>query len=83
MNSIIINGIEQFVGSNAIHRGENDGLTLSSDNVVRQFISTDAKASGEVLFNDRDGQPNDLSVIAYVQRTDDLRIVGAAKVEIK
>lgn len=67
----------------AIQRGENGGRTLSSDNVVRQFISTDAKASGEVLFNDRDGQPNDLSVIAYVQRVDDLRIVGAAKVNVK
>ena len=67
----------------AIKRGENGGRTLSSDNVVRQFISTDAKASGEVLFNDRDGRPDDLAVIAYVQRADDLQIVGGAKVEIE
>lgn len=67
----------------AIKRGENGGRTLSSDNVVRQFISTDAKASGEALFNERDGQSIDLSVIVYVQKTDDLRIVGAAKVSVK
>ena len=66
----------------AIQRGENGGRTLSSDNVVRQFITVPAKATGEVLFNDRAGQPNDLAVIAYVQKADDLRIVGAAKVMI-
>ncbi len=63
----------------AIQRGENGGRTLSSDNVVRQFITVPAKASGEVLFNDRAGRADDLSVIAYVQKADDLRIVGAAK----
>ncbi len=67
----------------AIKRGENGGRTLSSDNVVRQFITVPAKAAGEVLFNDRDGRPDDLAVIAYVQKSDDLRIVGAAKVGIE
>ncbi|WP_373515944.1 DUF1223 domain-containing protein [Persicitalea sp.] len=67
----------------AIKRGENGGRTLSSDNVVRQFITVPAIASGEVLFNDRAGRPDDLSVIAYVQRAADLRIVGGAKVEVK
>ena len=67
----------------AIQRGENGGRTLSNDNVVRQFITTDARASGEVLFNDRAGRPDDLAVIAYVQKADDLRIVGAAKVGIR
>lgn len=52
------------------------------DNVVRQFITVPAKESGEVLFNDRAGRPKDLLVIAYVPKTDDLRIVGAAKAGI-
>ncbi len=63
----------------AIKRGENSGRTLSSDNVVRQFVTVPAKASGEVLFNDREGRPDDLSVIAYIQKVDDLSVVGAAK----
>lgn len=67
----------------AIQRGENGGRTLSSDNVVRQFINVPAKESGEVLFNDRAGRSKDLSVIAYVQRVDNWRIVGAAKVGIE
>ncbi|MFB9296400.1 DUF1223 domain-containing protein [Persicitalea jodogahamensis] len=67
----------------AIQRGENGGRTLSSDNVVRQFVKVPAKSAGEVLLNDIDSGAIDLSVIAYVQKNDGLRIVGAAKAGIE
>ncbi|WP_373330722.1 DUF1223 domain-containing protein [Salmonirosea aquatica] len=65
-----------------IKRGENGGKTLTSDNVVRQFIRVDPKQSGEVLFNPTTLKRENMAVIAYVQKQTDYQIVGAARTEI-
>lgn len=67
----------------AIKRGENGGLTLTNENVVRQFISIPAIAEGEINFK---ASPvpagNNMAIIAYIQQTNTLKIIGAAKAEI-
>ena len=67
----------------AIKRGENGGLTLTNENVVRQFVSIPAIAEGEISFK---ASPvpagNNIAIIAYIQQTNTLKIIGAAKAEI-
>ena len=65
-----------------IKRGENGGKTLTSDNVVRQFVRVDPKQSGEVLFNPTTLKRENMAVIAYVQKQTDYQILGAARTEI-
>lgn len=67
----------------AIKRGENGGRTLSSDNVVRQFLTIAPNASGEVLFNPMPIDANHMTVLAYIQQTENYEIIGAARTEIK
>ena len=68
----------------AIKRGENGGLTLTNENIVRQFISVPAAATGEISFK---AGPlpagNNMAIVAYIQNDSDLKIIGAAKAEIK
>lgn len=66
-----------------IKRGENGGKTLTSDNVVRQFIRVDPKKSGEVLFNPTRLDKENMAVIAYVQKQTDYQIVGATQAQIQ
>ena len=67
----------------SVKRGENIGHDLKSENVVRQFISLDAAANGEMKFEISPEPPlNNLAVIAYIQQSD-LKIIGAAMTEIK
>jgi len=67
-----------------IRRGENAGRSLASEHVVRQFISVDATGDGSISF---DPSPvlakAHCAVIAYIQRSDDLVITGAAMAEIE
>ena len=67
-----------------IKRGENGGLTLTNENVVRQFVSIPAAAEGEISFK---ANPlpagSNMAIVAYVQKAGDLKIIGAAKTEIK
>jgi hypothetical protein len=62
----------------AVKRGENGGRELENANVVRQFITIPAQASGEVVF-EADPLPftANLGIIGYIQHPDG-RIVGAA-----
>ncbi len=66
--------------STAVKRGENGGHQLDHTNVVRQFLTIPAAAQGEATF-DLSPVPdgNNWLVIAYIQHTDDLRIIAAAE----
>ncbi|MEO5984379.1 MAG: DUF1223 domain-containing protein [Ferruginibacter sp.] len=67
-----------------VKRGENEGEVLMSENIVRQFISVPATASGEI-----DLKPlplpaiNNRAIVAYIQRRNDMKIVGGVMTEIK
>lgn len=61
-----------------IERGENKGLTLTNENVVRQFATATASSEGEFqLITLTTPVKGNAALIAYVQQ-DDLKIVGAA-----
>lgn len=63
-----------------IKRGENGGVTLTNENVVRQFISTEAKSSGSVTFSaSGKAAAGNLSVIAFVQTGNTGKVLGAAR----
>ena len=68
----------------SIKRGENGGLTLTNENVVRQFISIAATAEGTINFK---ASPvpaaNNRAIVAYLQQSNNLKIIGAAMAEIK
>ena len=67
-----------------IKRGENGGLTLKNENVVRQYISIPATATGEINFkNSPVPSGNNMAIVAYIQRSSDYKITGAAMAEIK
>lgn len=67
-----------------IKRGENEGLTLVNENVVRQFISKNASMEGKIVFsNIPPNQNNNLMVIAFVQQNSNSKIIGAAMSEVK
>jgi hypothetical protein len=64
----------------SIKRGENGGLTLTNENVVRQFTSAAAAKTGSISFKAGSLPPkNNRAVIAYIQNNDNLKIIGAAK----
>ncbi len=68
----------------SIKRGENGGLTLTNENVVRQFISIAATAEGIINFK-ASPMPaaNNRAIVAYLQQSNNLKIIGAAMAEIK
>ena len=63
----------------SVKRGENGGLTLTNENVVRQFISIKATAEGLINFK---ASPlpsgKNIAVVAYLQQSNNLKIIGAA-----
>jgi hypothetical protein len=68
----------------SIKRGENGGLTLTNENVVRQFITIDAKADGEISFKNMPlPAKNNMAIVAYIQNNTDLKIIGAAMAELQ
>ena len=68
----------------SIKRGENGGLTLTNENVVRQFVTVPASAEGTVSFKSSPiPAGNNMTIVAYIQNNRDLKIIGAAKAEIK
>lgn len=65
-----------------VKRGENGGHTLRNENVVRQWISKDAAASGEIVLQNTVGHlKENTAIIAFVQQEKDLKITGAAMVK--
>lgn len=77
-NSLKINAalVEKNTVTN-VKAGENRGATLTSVNVVREFVSKDAKndLSFEIKIPDKIG---DWEIIVYSQQKNDLVITGAA-----
>ncbi|GAB2814871.1 DUF1223 domain-containing protein [Ferruginibacter profundus] len=67
-----------------IKRGENGGRTLSNENIVRQLISKNATASGEINFAaSPTAVKENMAIIAFVQQEKTLKIVGAAMAKIQ
>jgi len=68
--------------STAVKKGENGGAILKNDNVVRQFNTANASASGELSFSNLPASlKENIAVIAYVQEKNNGRILGAAQWE--
>ena len=66
---------------NHVARGENKGRTLTHKNVVAEFQTVAAEAAGEVSFSLPNGlEPEDSSIIAYLQNKNDLAIIAACQV---
>jgi hypothetical protein len=71
-----------FSEATLVERGENGGRELKNENVVRQFITVPASASGTLNF-EKLPMPNvgNMAIVGYIQH-DDLRIIGAAFAEL-
>lgn len=72
--------------STTVRRGENGGRQLSHVNIVRVFqtVSPSKTGSGNLTLNLPAGLNSDnISVIAYAQHTDKMRILGAAQFDIE
>ena len=68
----------------SIKRGENGGITLTNEHVVRQFISVPATAEGSINFKTSPlPSGNNTAIVAYLQQSNNLKIIGAAMAEIK
>ena len=68
----------------SIKRGENEGITLTNENVVRQFISIAATAKGEISFSNTPTPSKDnIAIVAYIQNPVNLKIIGAARAELQ
>lgn len=67
---------------NFVPRGENHGKTLSHDNVVRAFETIALKKSGRIEVSTSDVNPENCSVILYIQDTD-FTIVGALQSQLR
>jgi hypothetical protein len=67
-----------------IKRGENEGVTLINENVVRNFITKKAIAEDVISIDTKNiSTESKMAVIAYIQEQNNYRIVGAASVSIK
>ncbi len=69
----------------SIKRGENGGLTLTNENIVRQFITVPATAEGIINFkiSPLPSSVSNMAIVAYLQQTSNLKIIGASMAEIK
>ena len=62
-----------------IKRGENGGITLTNENIVRQLLTQKANNKGEVIFAISPVPAvNNAAVIVFIQRQNGLKIIGAA-----
>jgi hypothetical protein len=63
----------------AVKRGENGGRTLTNENIVRQLITKNAAASGEIEFASSPvPAKGNAAVIVFIQQQKDKKIIGAA-----
>lgn len=70
---------------NYVPRGENRGLTLSHDNVVRKFKTIYPKQDGavEVSIDKKSLDLSKSSIIVYAQSSKNLEVYGASRISIK
>jgi hypothetical protein len=67
-----------------IKRGENEGITLINENVVRQLITQKANKEGEIEIPSLPNTvKNNTAIIGFVQQKNDYKIIGAASQKIK
>jgi hypothetical protein len=67
----------------AIERGENKGLTLTNENVVRQFATTSPAATAAFqLVTPATPVKGNAALIAFVQQQNESKIIGAAMTEV-
>ncbi len=68
----------------AVKNGENEGRNLVNEHVVKYFYTAKANSKGtlKVPFVDERGKSN-FSIIAYIQQTQNNKIIGAASVGFK
>ena len=81
---LVVAAVERGLSS-VVGRGENGGRTLTHENVVRAFTQIDpAKADhgNATLHLPADAKPANLSVIAFVQSTTTMKILGAAAADV-
>jgi len=63
----------------AVKRGENGGRTLTNENIVRQLITSNASASGDMEFAPKEVPAKDnAAVIVFIQQQNGKKIIGAA-----
>ena len=72
--------ISKHVSTN-VKRGENAGHLLAHTDVVREFITRPAADQSEITINTPLNDWTNLHLIAYVQRTTDLKIIAAAEIQ--
>ncbi len=67
-----------------IKRGENEGLTLTNENVVRSFTTKNAMAEDVIFIDTKNiSAQSKMAVIAYIQEQNNYKIIGAASVSLK
>jgi len=70
--------------STPVKRGENGGLTLTNENIVRKFITTNAMTSGLIdIETAAITDKNNLSIIVFIQNKENMQITGAAASSIQ
>lgn len=68
----------------SVSHGENGGKTLTNENVVRYFETQNAASSGDLMFTPAiTSSEKNLALIAFIQRTDDLKITGADEIRLQ
>ena len=83
-NSKINLALISLTETTVIKRGENGGITLTNNNVVRQFVTEKANSNGEITFPAVVlSAKENLAVIVYVQQQQDFKITGAAMAGIE
>jgi hypothetical protein len=67
-----------------IPRGENEGVTLTNENVVRSFTTKKAMAEDVISIDTKNiSAQSKMAVIAYLQEQNSYKIIGAASVSLK
>lgn len=83
-NSKINVALVSLTETTKIKRGENGGVTLINDNVVRQFITENANSNGEIVFSTTPlTTKENMAVVIYVQQKNGSKITGAAMASIE
>jgi hypothetical protein len=83
-NAVVHAALVERELSQSVRSGENAGRTLRHANVVRAFKSAPAETIRSFEFDaPSDVDPGEASIIVYVQDQTSLRILGAARVDLR